>query len=138
MQATRPVRDYSKVGDAIPIPDLLYFFLKEKTRTCPFVFTNSEGRPWNVDSLNSAMQRFRKTYRKTLGFDFDFKKLRRTYGSILYERGLSLDQIGHFLGHSDLRTTKKWYCGLRAGDFLERVSQAFSFSPTPAETVTSA
>lgn len=113
---------------AVPIPDALFDYLKNAPHTCEFVFTNSRGQPWNMSSLHSGLVRFRKTWKKELGFDFDYQTLRRTYGSLLFEAGYSLDQIAEFLGHSDLNTTRVWYARLRAQDHHARVSKAFELA----------
>lgn len=109
----------------VPIPDQLLPFLSSRPRTSAYVFTNSEGRPWTVDSLGSCLRHFCETHRERLGFAFGFQTLRRTYGSILYGAGFSLDQIADFLGHSDVSTTRTWYVSLRAEDHRDRVTKAF-------------
>lgn len=118
---------------AVPIPDPLYEILKKMPRTSAFVFTNTRGEPWNVDSLHSGLCRFRQTWKKKLGFDFDYQTLRRSYGSLLYEAGYSLDQIAEFLGHSDIKTTRTWYARLRAEAHHAKVSKAFALAAA-AET----
>lgn len=110
---------------AVPIPPQLQGYLTRKSRESKFVFVNSQGEPFNGNSLNSALRRFRQTYGNELGFHFDFQCLRRTYGSLLYQSGYSLDQVSELLGHSNIGTTRKWYCGMRAESQRERVSLAF-------------
>lgn len=110
---------------AVPIPDALFAYLKNVEHTSEFVFTNSHGQAWNLSSLHSGLVRFRKTWKDALGFDFDYQTLRRSYGSLLFEAGYSLDQIAEFLGHSDVNTTRVWYAKLRAQDHHARVSKAF-------------
>ena len=119
---------------AVPIPGALCEFLRRKPRTSPYAFTNSNGEQWNVHSLSCALRRFRKTYRERLGFDFDFQTLRRTYGSLLYQEGYSLDQVAEFLGHSESKTTRKWYAGLRAEDHHDRVTRVLSFQQAACGT----
>ncbi len=110
----------------LPIPNQFLPFLSSRPRTSEFVFTNSTGKPWNVNSLGSALRHFVETHHERLGFDFDFQTLRRTYGSTLYGKRLSMDQIATFLGHSDVSTTRTWYVSLKAEDLREKVTAAFA------------
>jgi integrase len=112
---------------SVPLPTPLLAFLGEKERTCSRVFTNSEGRPWTATALQSALRRFRKVGGAKLGFEFDFQTLRRTYGSILFQEDFTLDQIAEYLGHSDTKTTRRWYAALRAEDHHDRVTRALAF-----------
>ena len=102
-------------------------WLRQNERTCKHVFTNSNGKPFTKSALQSAMKRFRHTYGRRLGFHLDFQTLRRTYGSILFQEGFSLDQIAEYLGHSDTKTTRRWYAALRAEDHHDRVTRALAF-----------
>ena len=50
--------------------------------------------------------------RNNLSFNCDWRMLRRTFGSRLIKRGVSLYAVSQLLGHSSVKTTEEWYVGL--------------------------
>ena len=110
----------------VPIPPQLVDYFKLKARTCDFVFTNSLGEPWTNDAMSTALRRFRGEYEAKLGSSIGFQILRRTYGSMLYRAGSTIDQVAEFLGHTETRTTRLWYAKLLVEDQHEHVASAFA------------
>ena len=50
--------------------------------------------------------------RGKLSFNCDWRMLRRTFGSRLIKKGVSLYAVSQLLGHSSVKTTEEWYVGL--------------------------
>jgi len=50
--------------------------------------------------------------RDKLSFNCDWRMLRRTFGSRLIKKGVSLYAVSQLLGHSSVKTTEEWYVGL--------------------------
>ena len=50
--------------------------------------------------------------RDSLSFNCDWRMLRRTFGSRLIKKGVSLYAVSQLLGHSSVKTTEEWYVGL--------------------------
>ncbi|MCY2926515.1 MAG: site-specific integrase [Planctomycetota bacterium] len=113
----------------VPLPDALAKYLRSLPRadkhSC--VLSNSEGKPWTGDGLNSAIRRFREAYR--LPFHWGFQTLRRTYGSLLVKRGVPIAHVSKVLGHADVRITQKWYIGLSSEDVSPLILDAINRKP---------
>lgn len=50
--------------------------------------------------------------RYKLSFDCDWRMLRRTFGSRLIRKGVSVYHVSQLLGHSNVSTTEEWYIAL--------------------------
>ena len=50
--------------------------------------------------------------RDRLSFDCDWRMLRRTFGSRLIRKGVSVYHVSQLLGHSNVSTTEEWYIAL--------------------------
>ena len=56
-----------------------------------------------------------------VGFDFDFRKLRRTYGQYLLDEGFSMEEVSILLGHTNVTTTNTFYAGVRPSRAVQNV-----------------
>jgi len=108
----------------VPLPkDLAKFFQKlPRFKEIPNVLCNTDGRPWNKDSLNSSLCRFRRI--GSFPIDWNFQMLRATYGSLLVQQGIPIAHVSMALGHSDVRITQWWYIGLRSTHVAPEISKA--------------
>lgn len=71
-----------------------------------FLFTWADGLPFRHDYVTSH---FEKVMKK-LGYpNFTLHNLRHSCATFLYKEGLSIWDIGSWMGHKDPSTTKKWY-----------------------------
>ena len=70
------------------------------------VFVTSKG-----DHLNGVKTSWNRV-RDKLSFNCDWRMLRRTFGSRLIKKGVSLYAVSQLLGHSSVKTTEEWYVGL--------------------------
>jgi len=59
---------------------------------------------------------------KRLKFKFSHHTLRRTCGRMMYFAGVRIEEVAHFLGHSDTKTTLL-YLGLKARDTTEALKR---------------
>lgn len=55
------------------------------------------------------------------GIQFDFRKLRRTYGQYLLDEGWSLSDVSVLLGHTNVMTTNTFYAGPRPSRVVQNV-----------------
>lgn len=70
------------------------------------IFVTSKGIPL------SGVKTSWNGVRNNLSFNCDWRMLRRTFGSRLIKRGVSLYAVSQLLGHSSVKTTEEWYVGL--------------------------
>lgn len=110
----------------VPLPKKLAKYLRThgKTDTVSNVLCNTNGQPWNKDSLNSSIRRFRAS--KQVPFDWNFQMLRATYGSLLVQQGIPIAHVSMALGHSDVRITQNWYIGLKSTHVAPQISLAIN------------
>ncbi|MCG7853934.1 MAG: tyrosine-type recombinase/integrase [Methanosarcinaceae archaeon] len=110
----------------IPLPGMLVAYFKKLKRLedVQNVLLNGSGRPWNRNSLNSALRRFRAA--KYVPFDWNFQMLRATYGSLLVQQGVPISHVSMALGHADVRITQKWYIGLKSTHVAPEISKAIN------------
>ena len=106
----------------VPLPRSLKERLLNLPRISNYIFANENGAPLTESMLASGLRRFKA--RNLSPFNWTFQMLRRTYGSILVSRGVPMEYVSLYLGHSDLRVTQQWYVGLRPSDYAEKVSLA--------------
>ena len=110
VRGTKTVNAYREV----PLPKKLerYFNGLESSESIPNILLNTNGLPWNKDSLNSSLRRFRSA--NHLSFKWNFQILRATYGSFLVQKGIPISHVSMVMGHADVRTTQNWYIGLNS------------------------
>lgn len=101
-----------------------YFQRLRRSKEVPNVLRNTDGSPWNKDSLNSALRRFRAA--GFVSFDWNFQMLRATYGSLLVQQGVPVAHVSMALGQSDVRVTQGWYIGLGSTHVAPQISQAIT------------
>ena len=108
----------------VVLPDGFVAYLKSLacSGTHPNVLLNSKGEPWNKDSLNSSLRRFRSA--KRVPFHWNFQMLRATHGSLLVQEGIPIAHVSAALGHTDVRVTQGWYIGLNVTHVSPQISAA--------------
>lgn len=67
------------------------------------------------------------------GVQFDFRKLRRTYGQYLLDEGFSLDDVSVLLGHTNVMTTNTFYAGARPSRVVQNVLTGWDSKKDPDE-----
>ena len=70
------------------------------------------GAPYNPDYICRIFSKMKHDYEKDTKQDlgnFSFHKLRHSTASILFDLGLSIEQVQEILGHSDSAVTRKIY-----------------------------
>lgn len=110
----------------IPLPRMLasYFKTLKRLEQVQNVLLNDRQRPWNRNSLNSALRRFRAA--KYFPLDWNFQMLRATYGSLLVQQGVPIAHVSMALGHADVRITQDWYIGLKSTHVAPEISNAIN------------
>ena len=100
-------------GRTVPLsPDGLTFF----EEVCvglegdQLIFVRSDGRPWTGIVVSRRMRRASKVAK--LKPAATFRDLRRSYGSLLINRGAEAEVVQELLGHADMRMTRRVYAHL--------------------------
>jgi len=108
------------------LPPKLAKYLRslKQSEVFPNVLLNTAGEPWNKDSLNSSIRRFRATC--SIPFHWNFRILRATYGSLLVQQGIPIAHVSLALGHADVRVTQDWYIGLSSTHVSPQISEAIT------------
>ena len=75
-----------------------------------YLFPNSEGVPMSTKTLAAYRRRICS---EILGFSFDFRVCRATYGQLMLDEGLPLEAVSVLLGHSRSETTEGYYARVR-------------------------
>ena len=57
---------------------------------------------------------------------FEIRTLRRTYGQLLLDRGVSIDAVSKSMGHSSTKTTETYYCRKSDAAVREEIDKAWS------------
>jgi integrase len=60
------------------------------------------------------------------GVDFQLRALRRTYGQVRLNRGVSIETVSPIVGHASTRATETYYCRKDADSAKSEVLQAFT------------
>ena len=66
-----------------------------------------------------------------IGYEFDLRMCRRTYGQRLIDRGVGVNVVSKILGHSSTNTTERYYCTMDDMDAVRSVSKMFSDGSDP-------
>ncbi len=93
-----------------------------------FVALNGKSR-WEQTDVGRSFRRYKN--RSGIRKDFTIHTLRHTYATQLVMRGVPMNTVQYFLGHSNLETTMKYYIGAvekdRARQFVN--DKYFDFMP---------
>ena len=71
-------------------------------------------------SINS-LEEHRRSFCRDLGFFFDYRQCRSTYGQLLKDEGFPLDVVSVILGHSSTTVTETFYARVRNVSAMEDV-----------------
>jgi len=115
-------RNLAKYGQHAP--DRITVRVAKRLEQVPNVLLNDSHRPWNRNSLNSALRRFRAA--KYFPLDWNVQMLRATYGSLLVQQGVPIAHVSMALGHADARITQTWYIGLKSTHVAPEISNAIN------------
>jgi integrase len=63
---------------------------------------------------------------KKSGVKFEIRTLRRTYGQLCLDRGVSIDAVSKSMGHSSTKTTETFYCRKSDAMVREEIDRAWS------------
>jgi site-specific recombinase XerD len=80
-----------------------------------------DGLPLSSNTLRLDKDRLIKR----IGIDYDYRKLRRTYGQILVDSGADIQAVSMVMGHASTRTTEAYYARLRADYALADILTIF-------------
>lgn len=111
----------------VPLRDELGEILQAHPRSqSPYVFTNRSGEPL---TRNTARKPFAKVCELAGVKKIRLHDLRHSFGSLLVNRGASLETVRRMLGHSDIRMTQHYLHS--PGDEMKRVVNEL-LPPLPA------
>lgn len=63
-----------------------------------------------------------------VGFVFDYRKLRRTYGQYLLNEGFSTEEVSILLGHTNVTTMNAFYASVRPSRAVQNVLSSWQKS----------
>ena len=75
-----------------------------------YIFTHADGRPWKKSEQKRPMTEANRLAK--ISPPITLTRLRKAYGSMLLNAGVSLDVVAKAMGHSDTRITKRHYSRL--------------------------
>lgn len=101
------------------LPELKELLQKRKAVQAvesPYIFTDAAGKLFLPDTVTRGFQRgLRRAGLEIIRFH----DLRHATASILFDRGVSVADVQHWLGHSDFDTTMRIYVSYKKGRKLE-------------------
>jgi len=83
--------------------------------------STTDGLPLSSNTLRRDKDRLIKR----IGIEYDYRKLRRTYGQILVDSGADIQAVSMVMGHASTRTTEAYYARLRADYALADILTIF-------------
>jgi len=86
------------------------------------IFTHTDGRPWKKSEQKRPMTEANKAAK--VSPPITLTRLRKAYGSMLLNAGVSLDVVAQAMGHSDTRITKRHYSRLLQSTIDEQIRNA--------------
>jgi integrase len=91
-------------------------------KTDDYVFTNSKGRKFRVDTVSKWFKESVRSAAKETQLDksIHFHSLRHSFASCLVQKGVSIYEVSKLLGHADIKTTQI-YAHLRSDDLRRAV-----------------
>jgi len=74
---------------------------------------------------DNILRQHKRKIEEISGVNFELRALRRTYGQMLIDRGVSIESVSIALGHTSTITTEKYYCRKNADTVRSEVLHAF-------------
>lgn len=106
----------------------LSYFLSLRSHQPPTVAESRYIFPSTTDGLplsSNTLRRDKDRLIKRIGIEYDYRKLRRTYGQILVDSGADIQAVSMVMGHASTRTTEAYYARLRADYALADILTIF-------------
>jgi integrase len=131
VQQTQTFKTKSRKSRAVPLPNEAIIALRnqtllshqsrsEKVRESSYIFPNDDGQPLNKNYVSRHFRvRANEVFPTRPGIHFH--SLRHSYGSLLAEKRVPLQEIQKAMGHSSVRVTER-YARLRDSDFASSLS----------------
>lgn len=70
----------------------------------------------------NTARNLKKKVEADVGFDFDLRICRRTFGQRLLNRGVSIEQVSKIMGHKNTVTTENCYCSMGNASAVNQVA----------------
>lgn len=81
----------------------------------------------------NALEVHRRSLCREIGFFFDYRQCRSTYGQMLKDEGFPLDTVSVILGHSSTSVTETFYARVRNTSAIEDIVRRWYPSKDPAD-----
>ncbi|MDD3363089.1 MAG: site-specific integrase [Hespellia sp.] len=110
-----PARDVILIPNALSLIELIDEHYKKLNMNPEYLFTLEDGTIPKANTVRSKLERFciKKFDKPDTApedrFYRSFHKMRKTYGSLLYKRGVHIKTIAEFMGHRKETTTEEYY-----------------------------
>ena len=76
----------------------------------------------------NGMGSIKRMIEKKSEVKFEIRTLRRTYGQLMLDRGVSIDAVSKSMGHSSTKTTETYYCRKSDAMVRDEIDRAWSSS----------
>jgi integrase/recombinase XerD len=78
----------------------------------------------------NSLQKLKALVEKDSGINFDFRKCRRTFGQMAFDKGMTSDSVSLLMGHNSTKTTEEYY-GRRKIEMAIREAQQLWYNEAP-------
>jgi integrase/recombinase XerD len=117
-------RDVAVHPDIRPIVMRYLAFLKERSHGSAALFPSSTSRDGHLSE--NSLRRFKALVETDVGFRFDFRMCRRTFGQQLLDSGIDIETVSVLMGHRTTKTTEISYARRRNTQANERLVNSWS------------
>jgi len=73
-----------------------------------------------------SIEKLKLRVESIVGFDFDLRACRRTFGQSCIDRGVNIEKVSVAMGHSTTKTTEQYYCRTKEEAALQEIQKAWS------------
>jgi integrase/recombinase XerD len=77
---------------------------------------------------DNALHNVKCEVEKDLGLRFDFRKLRRSYGQIAFDKGVHMDFVSKVMGHANVATTQRYYVRAKSAQALDEIDRVYAIA----------
>lgn len=84
---------------------------------------------------SNTLMDYVKDVSKEIGYDFNLRDCRRTYGQHLIDLGADIETVSKLLGHGSTITAEGYYCSLKQTKAIERAKEVYAFQPVNGAAV---
>jgi integrase/recombinase XerD len=113
--------------------------LAEMAPTCEALFPAMQDIRKGGDGYYApnSLTKLRANVTAQTGVKFDSRSCRRTFGQVCIDAGIPLDAVSRMMGHSNSKTTEKYYCQKTIESAISEAQKVWGKAPNPEEEASS-